>query len=131
VAALIKERALLGVSRFPYTVNEAGGKVSKTSEIGVIDASPRYASLEEFYALNPKCCEFVEHDPSNDEILSIPFLTRAAGDAHTFVRVFYIHDFDVQNSNQPRYRERYFIVSNCGEACLPFSDDAPYLIPGF
>jgi hypothetical protein len=102
VAALIKERASVN----PYIVNDAGGIVSNTGLIGgSIDASPHYASLDEFYALNPKCCEFVEYLRS-EGIVSIPFLTRASGDVHTRVRVFYIYHFEVQYSNQPRSRER-------------------------
>lgn len=117
------------VSVLPYTVNEFGGK--SYAKTGFVDASLRYSSLEEFYALNPGCCELVEFYRSSDGIVSIPCSKRASGEINALVRIFYIYDFDAQNSKQPLYREDYFIVSNCGKVWRVFDDKAPYLINGF
>lgn len=100
--------------RRAYTVNEAGGKVLLNE---AVEISFSYSSLEEFYALNPNCCELVEvFDGGERRNNTIPFGERVCGRLNTLVRVFYIYDYDQQNGGLPLYREKYFGLSNCGES---------------
>lgn len=97
--------------RRAYTVNEAGGKIFLNE---AVEITFRYSSLEEFYALNPDGCEFVEMFFDEGKKYDVPFLSRVNGHLNILVRVFYIYDFD-QDNDMPLYRERYFGLSNCGK----------------
>ena len=109
--------------RTPYSVNEAGGKVFPEGGKDFSKESIKtlnYSSLEEFYAQNPNRCELVGMLVDDDiQVFDIPFAVRLKGRLNTFVRVFYLYDFDKQNDNQPIYIERYFGLSNCGEVWTP------------
>ncbi|MDR1044169.1 MAG: hypothetical protein LBP33_03500 [Candidatus Adiutrix sp.] len=117
VAKIINEKS----KRVPFTVSEAGGKIfpKRGSDYAEEHIETfRYSGLENFYKLNPNCCELVEtiRIPDSDvEMLTVPLWERWCGRLNIFVRVFYIYDFDRENNNRPLYEERYFGLSNCGD----------------
>lgn len=95
-----------------YTLNEVGEKIASKRFI----SSYQYASLEEFYALNPDCCFFFKEYPYGGVgNRSIPLHKRLQGHlTPPYLYINYVVAFDWQNNNTPVYRWNYYAFTNCG-----------------
>jgi hypothetical protein len=76
----------------------------------------RYRDVDEFFRLNPGCCEVVkEVKTSGGETLSLDFWNRLAGLSSSFVRVKYLVRYqDEQNTVRTHPVEAALAFSNCG-----------------
>lgn len=73
-----------------------------------------YESVEEFFAVNPDCCEVtLQQHPKQGG--TVPLLERLSGDTAANVRVRYqVRYLDENEQLKTEYVESYWAVSNCG-----------------
>lgn len=93
-----------------YTLNEAGEKIYSKRMI----SQHSYSNLDEFYALNPNACFYIDNFQREARSFSPTCSAKLTGKLNAILYVNYIFAFN-ELDNHAIYMSANFGLSNCGE----------------